>query len=957
MSVTPIEPSARATYNLGINASQLGIGRHADKFSIKNVYIDVDDTHIKVVPFDFTDDVDDNGSVLALPATTIGSAYQTQFYAAGKMLLSAYFEMPERDCSLAELKLYTAMPAREQYPEGAPGKSAYQSAIDTGVFEGTEEQFAQWQKPTINDVDLLADIKVINDVATLPAGVTVPRRIGSDVYTLSTFNDRLADVDKVLTQTGGTVDIGGVPVKTIKQATDDALNVATAPIYDFVDAGKDEVVERPLGPSFRSLNHYLEYLEAIKSMFTQATGNVVVDGVTRKSLHQALLEVDSAITSVSDAINNTAVEGGVLADTFVTLTENAGVIARNLRDYRGDARSIKDFGGNGVDDTIPLKNALTTNTRSLNLNTNKPEVNQVNIKTDIALFGTAELVQSEPNRHLLYSVHDTGTPEYINGDYVKGFSAVGLKFGKMGASTSDDFAAIALFESDGAVSAMNTYTEVASGLRISSVPTKFGVPNYGARDTLVLGDRFIKTDRFAVQNLQSQYTRMVGIARHSDRDNSYTKDGGLNNGGFNGGVRLAGQSVGNILAASNIRDSWTGVDLQKGCGYNVLSGNFYENTRSNTINTSNTTNGNSAHNNHNGFVIKDAGGAGIRARYSSANRFNGSIIGTGKTVGESGEGIDLRNSSGTTVKHYRITYTGGSGLVPAAGTVITQGSASATLVSVDKYGVQIAATGTPMPADGELYVKDLNGDFFKAGVLTGVDATAIRCYAADGRHRVDITTADTRASQAVIGSDCNLVDLIILDGSSTSVNIEGSYNNVRIVVADNAAEYKVEVTGNYNIVTVTDNSLKSTVTTRIKGGGNHVTVATSEGSLIVSGSSNVTSVACNTLLITGNKNVVTGNCKILSSITGALNNTKSLIGASQTISFAGLTDTTGKINIDHDLLRVAASADISINGPTPYIVTLSNPSVTDKRAQLSVFKTDGTPAISSSVALTIELTI
>ena len=348
MSITPIEPITRATYNLGINASQLGIGRHADKFSIKNVYIDVDDTHIKVVPFDFTDDVDDNGSVLALPATTIGSAYQIQFYAAGKMLLSAYFEMPERDCFLAELKLHTAMPAREHYPEGAPGKSAYQSAIDTGVFEGTEEQWAQWQKPTINDVDLLADIKVINDITTLPAGVTVPRRIGSDVYTLSTFNDRLADVDKVLTQTGGTVDIGGVPVKTIKQAADDALNIATAPIYDFIDAGKDAVIERPLGAPFKSLNHYLEYLDAIKSVFTQPSGSVTVNGVSVTALQQSNTDINSSLsTAVSASLNESS--------AATERANNAADVVDNLVVGKVRAQDVSTTGATGYERKLNTK--------------------------------------------------------------------------------------------------------------------------------------------------------------------------------------------------------------------------------------------------------------------------------------------------------------------------------------------------------------------------------------------------------------------------------------------------------------------------------------------------------------------------------------------------------------------------------------------------------------------------
>ena len=84
-------------------------------------------------------------------------------------------------------------------------------------------------------------------------------------------------------------------------------------LSDFMSKKASETIDRRLAPSIRPFQYYLDYWDTVP-------------------------------TIVNDAINNTAVEGGVLADTFVTATANGvDTIARTQRDVNSDTKSIKDF--------------------------------------------------------------------------------------------------------------------------------------------------------------------------------------------------------------------------------------------------------------------------------------------------------------------------------------------------------------------------------------------------------------------------------------------------------------------------------------------------------------------------------------------------------------------------------------------------------------------------------------
>lgn len=82
------------------------------------------------------------------------------------------------------------------------------------------------------------------------------------------------------------------------------------------------------------------------AMMRNSWNDDVIEQINTAIIDSADAARQIATDITNDAINNTAIEGGVLADTFVTVTASGeGQVARSQRDKNSDFANIKDFGG------------------------------------------------------------------------------------------------------------------------------------------------------------------------------------------------------------------------------------------------------------------------------------------------------------------------------------------------------------------------------------------------------------------------------------------------------------------------------------------------------------------------------------------------------------------------------------------------------------------------------------
>ena len=122
--------------------------------------------------------------------------------------------------------------------------------------------------------------------------------------------------------------------------------------------------------------------------------------------------------------------------------------------------------------------------------------------------------------------------------------------------------------------------------------------------------------------------------------------------------------------------------------------------------------------------------------YACAN--HSTAFGSLDTVTFSGTGGTLRFDP-TYLRE--VSFTGGSGTVPAYGTAISQGGVSGVFCGVwANWLSEPVAPGGAMPASGFIKIGGITGGAFAAGALTGITAT---CSGADRQSWMEVRGADT----------------------------------------------------------------------------------------------------------------------------------------------------------------------------------------------------------------------
>lgn len=198
---------------------------------------------------------------------------------------------------------------------------------------------------------------------------------------------------------------------SIKQLEDASLDAISLSEFIFKPAGIK--VTRRLAPQINTLEFYLDYLKGLQAVYEQEDGVVSVNGVEVVPVKQAIKDsVDDILlgdykTYLENKVDALPFEGGVLADTFVTVTAKYGGGSRKLADKNTDIVNALDFFteseltayrlDNTIDSTRPLQAAINSGF-NIDLAGNSFSVNNLTqTKIRQAIFSSSGIAQLNKN--------------------------------------------------------------------------------------------------------------------------------------------------------------------------------------------------------------------------------------------------------------------------------------------------------------------------------------------------------------------------------------------------------------------------------------------------------------------------------------------------------------------------------------------------------------------------------
>ena len=152
-------------------------------------------------------------------------------------------------------------------------------------------------------------------------------------------NDPDKSKNAFYTYDGTTFTKGDFDPQVVLETIDNRLDLAVESASEYFQSQVATTVDTAIG------NSTIAYNQAIEVTKGQWANTISITNDNIKANSEVYLATLPGI--VNNAINNTAVDGGILADTFVTATANGvGKVPRTQRDVNSEYTTIADFGGN-----------------------------------------------------------------------------------------------------------------------------------------------------------------------------------------------------------------------------------------------------------------------------------------------------------------------------------------------------------------------------------------------------------------------------------------------------------------------------------------------------------------------------------------------------------------------------------------------------------------------------------